>query len=563
MNTRGIILTAITTTLLYSCKTVEEAVPTPGGNPDKNTTGFTLGWQPTDNLGEVPVVPKFGVTGADNLPASFDITQYLPPVGNQGAYGTCVAWAAGYYTKTAIEGIAKGYTTAQLSSPAYQISPRDLFTSVPDEYPKGKQCDGISLGQAVQVLLDRGAATLNTVPYTNLGDCNKGSASASWDADAAKHKIKSYRLLDPTIVAIKQQLVNKVPVIIGALLADNFMTWNSDNVLSSNTTYDKVGMHAGHELTIVGYDDKKGPNGAVKIINSWGTSWGSKGFIWVDYNFLLNTFVIKLDNVTKEILVINENVTKPTDDPKPNPTPTTQGVDLVAWVDSDQSTYSETGSSVDRAVGFNIYNTGSADATPKTPWTAYYIYYNARDANDYGILFQHTYTTKNLGANKYNCVDGTCNLNMTIPAYSSLSETLFGDDSGVKFSYKMPSSLNGSYYLVLIVDGDDTFDEDSEEDNFFYTTDRPIKFRNGYAARQGYEQAGVSFSFKNQLSIKSPEKSRRQFTSVIKPGNLNAYSPQEIFSFIRNQKKSGAFAQKVQQYERHQTTQSLRPVASK
>ena len=51
-----------------------------------------------------------------------------------------------------------------------------------------------------------------------------------------------------------------------------------------------------HEFTIVGYDDSiecdinnnhiidPGETGAFKIVNSWGTGWGDKGFVWVMYD---------------------------------------------------------------------------------------------------------------------------------------------------------------------------------------------------------------------------------------------------------------------------------------
>ena len=39
------------------------------------------------------------------LPSSVDWTKYTPAVGNQGSYGTCVAWATGYGLKTTLNNI--------------------------------------------------------------------------------------------------------------------------------------------------------------------------------------------------------------------------------------------------------------------------------------------------------------------------------------------------------------------------------------------------------------------------------------------------------------------------
>jgi C1A family cysteine protease len=38
-----------------------------------------------------------------------------------------------------------------------------------------------------------------------------------------------------------------------------------------------------HAISLCGYDDSKH---AYYAINSWGTSWGSAGYIWIDYDFL-------------------------------------------------------------------------------------------------------------------------------------------------------------------------------------------------------------------------------------------------------------------------------------
>ena len=170
-------------TALFGCKHDEEKVVT----PDEGNTGqleYGLGGVGNENFNEVPVNTKFGYASADNLPASVDLTAYMPPIGNQGQYGTCASWSTGYYAKTTVEGIAKGYTATQLSNVAYQISPRDLFTAIPEnnQTQKGADCNGSGFSDNLNVLQERGAAPLSVVPYTNMGNCSKASASPSWDS---------------------------------------------------------------------------------------------------------------------------------------------------------------------------------------------------------------------------------------------------------------------------------------------------------------------------------------------------------------------------------------------
>ena len=72
--------------------------------------------------------------GNGNVPSSHDISQYLPPIGDQGNYGTCVAWALGYNLKTVLEAQDKGYNTNDLSDPGKRFSAKDLFLSI-DKIP--------------------------------------------------------------------------------------------------------------------------------------------------------------------------------------------------------------------------------------------------------------------------------------------------------------------------------------------------------------------------------------------------------------------------------------------
>jgi len=267
--------------LFSSCtKDVDQIDPK---DPQEADLEFGLGAFDTETNDDIPTGIIFG---NGNLPTSHDISQYLPPVGSQGQYGTCVSWALGYNLKTMIEAQDKNYSPADLSDPNNQASPKDLFLAIPKD-EVGPSCGGTYLSSAMKAMQDRGVATMATVPYNNLGDCSQNTQS-SWDQAAADYQIANYRSVDLDINSLKQQIAADKPVGFGARLGDNFMSWNSDQVLSGHTTFDRVGQHAGHAMTIIGYDDNKGANGAFRVVNSWGDDWGSRGFIWIDYNFFVS-----------------------------------------------------------------------------------------------------------------------------------------------------------------------------------------------------------------------------------------------------------------------------------
>lgn len=502
-----------------------------------DTTPNNLGWFGNDNMGQIQTnVTYFG--GGGNLPANVDLVPKFPPIGDQGQYGTCVAWAVGYNYKTAINGMDKGYNTTQLRSSAYQFSPKDLFIAIPDQ-EKGTDCNGTDFSSALDVVQNRGIATLQTVPYTGLGDCGSNSGQSSWANEASQHKIKYWRKVQADNAGdIKALLADNIPLIFGAKLADNFMTWNSDAVLSSNSSFLNVGQHAYHAMVIAGYDDNKQ---AFKVINSWGTSWGSQGYIWIDYDFFLNEFCRNGSGEKPLFMAVNEggDITPPDD-----PDPTVTGVDLAAWVFEDYADGFYLGYPK-RVSSFNVYNVGNQTAQASRRWSVYYLAFNAYNANDYGVLFNCDVNTDIAYGTEYCTNFNSCTYNVNIPSGSD-----FAYEHGLSdfaFEYTMPN-ITGYYYLVIYIDPFDAFDETDETNNFFYPYFDPIYFING----QGFtsteledrSSSAKGFDFRNPLAPEARNLKRNPHQSLT-GRHPNAYRSEEIAAVIRASKKDGRLAQKV------------------
>lgn len=519
-------------------------------NDPEPTTEYTTGWAGDDDLETVPTATTFGFSNT-NLPTSTDLTEKFPPIGDQGQYGTCVAWALGYNLKTALTGMDKNFSTSDLAITANQFSPKDLFTAIPD-MDKSPDCDGTSFTVAFDVLINRGVATMQTVPYSSLDGCSQANLQGNWTNEAGQNKIQYYRKIEPSIQIIKQNLVKNIPVVLGAKLADNFMTWDSDEVLTSNTTFDNVGIHAYHALVIAGYDDSKGPGGAFKVINSWGDSWGDQGYIWIDYDFLINEFCTSGNGDKPLFIAANAETISPTDDPDDIIDPVSSGVDLAPWVFSDISTYQYSGSFTERQIDFNVYNIGNQAATANDNWSYYYIYYNAYDVNDYGVLFYDEFNTT-VDPNTFYCETGdNCVFNISIESGNNFSTTAWGYNS-INRTYYMPE-ITGSYYLVLIVDAYESFQEQDELNNFFYTTMQPKYFQGGYGERRASPTAS-DFNFENKLAVEKTALKRNDFNTSVNEKFRNAYRPDEVLSFLKHEKKNGNLAAKVNEFVKKQDTQ--------
>ncbi len=506
---------------------------------------FALGYSGNDNLETIPTSTNFSF-GNTNLPSSVDLVPKFPPIGDQGQYGTCVSWAVGYNIKTALNGMSKGYSTSQLSSTSNQFSPKDLFVAIPDN-KKGPNCEGTNFSEALTILQERGVATMQTAPYSNLGNCSSNDLQSSWTTEASQNKIKYWRKIEASIQSIKQNLANNIPVILGAKLADNFMSWNSDVVLSSGTSYNNVGQHAYHAMVIGGYDDTKGPGGAFKVINSWGDLWGDNGYVWIDYNYMINEFCTSSDG-DKPLFIASDQDSGGDNNPPDNTDPVTTGVDLAPWVFADYSAFQFTGMPNERIIDFNIYNIGNQTASPNSDWSIYYIYFNAFNANDYGVVYYDEFNTS-VASNTFNCEAGNCAFNLSIPSGSSFTQEAFGLESQTR-SYFMPN-LSGYYYLVLIADAGDKFDEQDEMNNLYYTTINPKYFESGYSSRSSGDtnKNDVSqFNFINNDLPNAETLKVNKHNSIITDDFRNAYTQKEILEFIKIENKNGNIDSKLNKY---------------
>ncbi|MCB0706824.1 MAG: hypothetical protein KDC34_16020 [Saprospiraceae bacterium] len=509
-------------------------------------SGIFTGWTGEDDPSTVPTSLNSNDFGSGNLPASYDLGNYFPPIGDQGNFGTCVAWSVGYNLKTSINALDNGLSGSQLNSTNNQFSPRDLFTAIPDNL-KGTNCNGTGFVEALDVVLDRGVATMQTVPYTSLNGCSQSNLQSSWTNEAANHTILNYRRIDNDIATIKGYIANNQPVVFGAELSDNFVTWNNGSVLSSNTTYYQVGQHALHAMVVSGYDDSKGANGAFRIVNSWSGDWGDFGEIWIDYNFFVQEFVWEGN------LYVATN--SQGGNPPPNIDPNVDSsVDLVPWVFNDYSTYWDGGYYNERKIIFNIYNIGDETALASKDWGLYYIYYDAYDANNYGVLFYDFFSDDVASPGYYDCPppDYACYFNYDIPSGSSFTQQVWGTED-IDRGYYVPNGLTGYYYLVLMADAFDDIQEQDEANNYFYTSGQyPIYFENGYADLG--EDAPDRAATMGAPSKSALRNSPRQ--TAVGPDTRNAYSPEEIREFLKAEKASGRLDAKVREYQSQRKAKS-------
>ncbi len=212
-----------------------------------------------------------------NIPSSSSLTAYCPPIGDQGQYGTCTAWATAYYAHYILDAMSKTANSRCLYSPTW------VYENIKASYDKNC-AKGSSIEDALMLLQNKGDVSISELPYA----CGT-SITSTHTKNAYQNRIKEFRRLfdwgsddQSKIKSIKKSLSEKHPVVIGFMTDNSFFRagdlWEPDGEYSS---FDQI--FGGHALTVVGYDDNK-YGGAFRLINSWGTDWGANGYCWVRYS---------------------------------------------------------------------------------------------------------------------------------------------------------------------------------------------------------------------------------------------------------------------------------------
>lgn len=230
--------------------------------------------------GNAPKRPKLMLRDYTVLPDSFSMKKYCPIPKSQDIYGTCTAWATTYAARTICEAINNNWITVdKVSKEAF--APIFIYKQLNTELG----CDkGTSICNALSLLITKGAPKFSSFEVL----CADTIPSKLY-VEASNYKIDSYTQLfndlDP-----RQQDVNKVEVVKKALFENHPVVF-SMNVYKSFWTNDVTdpwnglqdSIMASHAMCVIGYNNKK-YGGAFEIMNSWGTDWGTDGFLWIKYD---------------------------------------------------------------------------------------------------------------------------------------------------------------------------------------------------------------------------------------------------------------------------------------
>jgi len=233
------------------------------------------------HYGWMPDVPDqrdlvFTAARAVTLPPAVDLRPGCPPVYDQGQLGSCTANAIG----AAIE-----YEQIRQKE-AKPFAPSRLFIYYNERVMEHTvdQDAGAQIRDGMKSVNQIGACPEADWPYVIANFNHKPPLGAFKDAPLGK--AVSYQRVIQTLDQMKGCLGAGFPIVLGISVYESF---ESQQVASSGVVpmpASREKLLGGHAILAVGYHDA---DQRFIMRNSWGTSWGMKGYFTIPYAYLTNS----------------------------------------------------------------------------------------------------------------------------------------------------------------------------------------------------------------------------------------------------------------------------------
>lgn len=213
-------------------------------------------------------------TIASLLPSNVDLRSKCPVVYDQGNLGSCTANAIG----AAFE--------FELMKQNANFMPSRLFIYYNERVIENtvKSDSGAQIRDGIKSINKQGCCPETEWPYLISKFATKPTTKCY--TDALKDVVSQYQSVTQTLPQIQACLVEGCPVIIGFTVYDSFESAQVAKTGIVNLPAKNESVLGGHAVLIVGYDV---PSQRFIVRNSWGLSWGMKGYFTIPFAYFTNS----------------------------------------------------------------------------------------------------------------------------------------------------------------------------------------------------------------------------------------------------------------------------------
>ena len=217
---------------------------------------------------------KYKIVRGLVLPPKYDMRNLCPPVYDQGDIGSCTANA-----------ICAALRILYKTSHKPDLASSRLGLYYLERLMEGTTTEdaGAVISTGFKVCKKQGVFPESMWGYVpeNL---YKTPSQACMDV-GEKHQILKYSAVPRSLYAFKFTLTQNKPIVIGISVYDSFEGESVSKTGIVPMPKRKESLLGGHAILVVGYDEEKQH---FICRNSWGTSWGDKGYFYLPYKFITN-----------------------------------------------------------------------------------------------------------------------------------------------------------------------------------------------------------------------------------------------------------------------------------